>query len=54
MRTSQLAKKGGETIIMKFVKILAVVAIATAALGLGACASKPKPNTPPASVGLRK
>lgn len=39
---------------MKFVKIFAAIAIATAALSLGACASKPKPTTPPSSVGFSK
>ena len=40
--------------IMKFVKIIAVVAIAASALSLGACASKPTPVKPSPSVGYRK
>jgi len=39
---------------MKFVKIFAAVAIAAAALSLGACASKSKPTTPPVSVSYGK
>jgi hypothetical protein len=38
---------------MKFVKIIAVVAIAAASLSFGACASK-KPAPMPASTGYTK
>jgi len=39
---------------MKFVKIVAAIALATAALSLGACAHKSQPAPPPASIGMSK
>jgi hypothetical protein len=46
MTQSLLAKKGGGKLIMKFIKIVAALAIAAGAFSLGACASKPAPVTP--------